>query len=704
MNIVEKYKTNKERKKLISQINKKELEKLCFKLNQGINNFSEFFLKLLIENENLIAELNKNIISQELFDKINKNDYQIQDISFNDLWIIKYLKFTEKDQKIIKFINKSTQSNIDYQNKEYYFVHCNNFDELTKLSIEKQNITKSYLNTDIKINKEKLFPIQNFYYSEESKITICNLINKDQVIQEEDLSLFYKEDIKIDKDTVICIEYSEFLKLSKDQTFLDKISNCRIIFKEDHKGVSEISSNSFNSFNYKEDKSTHILIKINHLLYTINNSKLSEEKKEIYTYKITKYYSSLKNEEDYYTKYQSYSEFKNILAILQKEISKEKIEEIKEKFNNQNLETKTKEIENKKYSATIFIESIEGLENITTTNLMREILKLKDEEIEIVLTDQRILIELKKIFPKESTIQEKISILTRELELQKYSLNDDIINFIKRHNIDLKKLMAAEEINIKSTKDINYLIHKFGIISSNKKTNISISQILGFDKDFLDNRTNNLLLSLENFFNSKGDGYHTRSIGLLEYTTKEIIEKLQRSFITEPLILQEADKDKYCIATNGMHRYTILRLHYLIEKILLNKNEQELNQKYTIPVNLKKTDYFKTYCNYLLQTIDNNISFLKSHLDENYNYTNFTEVITKDGKKQILSDQELKELVEHNLTNTNEITLMNISYYYYQYQSFKDFIDNNFKELAQKITSKKGENYGEDYQNRRSHN
>lgn len=70
-----------------------------------------------------------------------------------------------------------------------------------------------------------------------------------------------------------------------------------------------------------------------------------------------------------------------------------------------------------------------------------------------------------------------------------------------------------------------------------------------------------------NFFGDKNDGYHTRSLGMLDYTSEEIVPKLQNSFEVEPMILDEVDDGKYCISTNGMHRYTILRIHYLLDKL-----------------------------------------------------------------------------------------------------------------------------------------
>jgi len=52
---------------------------------------------------------------------------------------------------------------------------------------------------------------------------------------------------------------------------------------------------------------------------------------------------------------------------------------------------------------------------------------------------------------------------------------------------------------------------------------------------------------------------------MLDYSSEEIIEKLSSSFNDEPICVQEIDKGKYAISTNGMHRYSVLRAHYLLE-------------------------------------------------------------------------------------------------------------------------------------------
>lgn len=128
-----------------------------------------------------------------------------------------------------------------------------------------------------------------------------------------------------------------------------------------------------------------------------------------------------------------------------------------------------------------------------------------------------------------------------------------------------------------------------------------------------------------------------------------------------------------------------------------------MDKKYSIPVKVKKKDYFKTYCNYLLSLLDNNIDYVSAYLDNNYNYTGLVKVSFKDGTQKIMNDIELKVLVKENIKNINDNSLYLISYNYDNYQTFKYFIDTNFEELKVLIMRQKGEIANEDYQSRKHH-
>ena len=101
--------------------------------------------------------------------------------------------------------------------------------------------------------------------------------------------------------------------------------------------------------------------------------------------------------------------------------------------------------------------------------------------------------------------------------------------------------------------------------------------------------------------------------------------------------------------------------------------------------------------------LDDNISYIRAHLDSNYNYTGLVRVSTKDGQTRIMNDIELKELVNENLKKLNEETISLLSFNYSRYQTFKYFIDTNFEELRLLITKEKGDVADENYQSRKSY-
>ena len=168
----------------------------------------------------------------------------------------------------------------------------------------------------------------------------------------------------------------------------------------------------------------------------------------------------------------------------------------------------------------------------------------------------------------------------------------------------LEKIGYSEGIvyddKIYSPKEINEVVADYGLHDSYTNAYLSIADIVGYEYEWM-NVTPNVFKSLDSFFDSNGDGYHSRSVGLLDYSTGELLAKLQDSYIDEPIKVSEIDKGKYIITSNGLHRYTVLRCHYL-QECASAKDEFELKSlrdKYTIPVQLQALNYEKTYCNFL---------------------------------------------------------------------------------------------------------
>ena len=708
MNIIEKIKNNRYRKKLIKEIGKNKLNKFCLKMGININYLSNYFLNLLVKYPNFLDEIINNNLEPSVLVSINNNTYTLKDIGYDNLWLLKYLEFKDVDRTVIDIIKNSSKETI-FLDSKYYFISCNTIEELSSLNVEKPELIPSYFE-EINITADiiKTFKIKEFTLND-APITICNPADNNKVILDPDLNLFYKGELLLNENTIIYIDYDKFLELSKDKEFLKTISKCQIIFKKNFETKMFLSEKSIRINDFMDNmfikNSNSSLLKINHILYIVNNSDLSLEQKEVYTYQIIKYYQTLE-EKDSFLKYRNYNNFKQIISELQEKIGLEKIRQLTNEFNEQDTNIKLKKIEPLKFSATIFINSIYNFDSISINSLLKRINDLSPEEIEIVLNDNRIIAKLKEIFGEESTLEVRKNIISRELALSNYSLNHYVINFIRKLNIDIERFIALDESVIEEPKFINSLIYRYGIIGGIEETNICISQVVGYDISGRDGSfppKKNVLLSMGEFFGDSNSGYHTRSLGMLDYTSEEIVSKLQYSFMSEPMVLDEADKNKYCISINGMHRYTVLRIHYLLEKLKNKIPEEELNKKYSIPVKVRKRDYFKTYCNYLLSLLDSNLDYISAHLDSDCKYTGLVKVVFKDGEEKIMSDLELKELVSQSIKNINDSSLSLISYNYNNYQTFKEFIDNNFEELKLLIMKQKGETVNEDYKSGKSY-
>lgn len=291
--------------------------------------------------------------------------------------------------------------------------------------------------------------------------------------------------------------------------------------------------------------------------------------------------------------------------------------------------------------------------------------------------------------------------------------------FIKKHNIDLSSI----DTKIYTFMDINPILHKYEVQGQRYNTNILVNDLVGF----YEQRDISLQFPevLDDLFDELGDGYHSRSVGLLSYDKAKLFDVLTISFQKEPISTLEVDNGKHVILTNGMHRFVILRLLYLNERSICSIDSlDQLNQMYTIPVQTTKVDLTKTYCKYLIDIfspasiigkyfsnieLENDYYFLNeikgwnrkvlvtlneeeyqeylesvislgNEYDDNYNPTGRCELKKFNGEKMLLTDEELIEFTRNVIINSkrnNEELFENIN----KYPSFKKFINTYFSDL-----------------------
>lgn len=214
-------------------------------------------------------------------------------------------------------------------------------------------------------------------------------------------------------------------------------------------------------------------------------------------------------------------------------------------------------------------------------------------------------------------------------------MNGIIERFIIKNNIDVEKIRKLPEAVIK---DRNILVKNYGIYKNEEDVYVSVGDIIGYEYSF-HGGSNDIIYNMESFFRERGDNYSTRSNGMLEYTSNNVLEGLEGTFSKEPMLLDEID-GKYFISGNGLHRFHVLRLLYLNEIRNVSSKEEidNIKRNYVIKVKSKSLDYVKTYCNFLLSKIDSNCWLLNEY--NNGCVTGKSRVMV-DNERLVMNDEEL---------------------------------------------------------------
>ena len=273
-------------------------------------------------------------------------------------------------------------------------------------------------------------------------------------------------------------------------------------------------------------------------------------------------------------------------------------------------------------------------------------------------------------------------------------MNECNEEFLKKNGIVIEDVCSNIDSTIHTAAEENEIVSKYNFHTEKTREMISVADIVGYDREFY-GLDKNIFLTMDRYFSDKGDGYHTRSTGMLEYDKDNIIESLKASFEseTESISLIETGEGTYTILDNGLHRYTLLRILYLSEAAKVKDNPKklaELAKKYTIPASVTGVDLDKTYCKYLLKMVkstndDFDIVDVKNYYDSNCRSTGNVEVVYANGKKEILSKEMLlamtKERVYEDETfKENYPRLQNV---YNKYVSFASFIQEKFSDVIQ---------------------
>ena len=152
--------------------------------------------------------------------------------------------------------------------------------------------------------------------------------------------------------------------------------------------------------------------------------------------------------------------------------------------------------------------------------------------------------------------------------------NETIKRFLDENNIDVEQIRKLPEAKTLTGKEINPIAFDYGIWKKNEEGIISITDVIGA-YNFMYSNHANIIDSMRSYFGDHSNTYASRADGMLSYSNNDIIEKLSNSFKIEPICISEYEPDKYTISSNGMHRYHLLRIHYLNEVTKPGITEEE---------------------------------------------------------------------------------------------------------------------------------
>ena len=111
------------------------------------------------------------------------------------------------------------------------------------------------------------------------------------------------------------------------------------------------------------------------------------------------------------------------------------------------------------------------------------------------------------------------------------------------------------------------------------------------------------------------------------------------------------------------------------------KRVDELRDIYKIPVKFtSKTNYKNTYCNYLIQKANPDISYIYF-----YNSNKITIEYKSTKQKLLIDENELINLMNQSVLLLDSYDLLEVMQFYNKYNSFREFVDEYIPDILNKI-------------------
>lgn len=623
---------------------------------------SDIMIKKMEKYPKLVDLLLSGNISNDIIDFLDYTE-ELNYLPYDEEYL-KYVEFfdlDEKTKKLVSLLNNRISDNSIDENYQGCYVDLNSDFE----TIDFHNEISSFI-PDIKINlgNETLTKTPSW-----SSFILYFPKSKYKIVKH-GFDNFITGNIELDEETIIQMRYRDFC-FSINDSIINKLAKCKIIFSNEnlqHNFEDDRQANNLINYN---------LVKCNHLIYIIENYSLDNELKEKLLYKIKNMYF----DENQYL----YIEISNKILPFLKDLDVEEIKKLTKEFELNIEYYMNKEIVKPALNINYFIEEkFPDLDNmsiddvISSFNFLPENLKLS------VLKEPRILNKL-NISDKldEEQLKEIIYIFSTRL-------SQTTIDFIKTLDFDVEAFMSDPSNDYQTSFMINPIVNRYGIFDYlNERTTISIADLVGHDApwNYDGHKGSNILYTFANFFKKNGDGYHTRALGLLEYKSgEELLEELMmRSQDTIDMKIRQIEEGKYIIFGNGLHRFTVLRFHYLLDCMKKEKSKEELRELYKIPVTIdSKINYINTYCNYLIKIANPEISSIK--------FYNENEIIVHyNSEEKKINEEILLNLAIESIDMLNKYYLLEVKDFYNSIDSFHDFIDMYIPQLLDKFEVKSEE-------------
>jgi len=232
--------------------------------------------------------------------------------------------------------------------------------------------------------------------------------------------------------------------------------------------------------------------------------------------------------------------------------------------------------------------------------------------------------------------------------------NRTIYEFLKQNGIDINNISnnVNRKLNALSKETIlsSYL---YSVYEPTITETVSIRNLVGtsaIDSKYRCDTVIPLFNLLEDFFDRDGDTYHNRSVELLDYESKELVQRLQPSFLNDPIYFT-AIGEKLYVTINGNHRAFLLLFHELNNRengkdnaIMIQARVSHLNLELSGMIFLLKQKYGSRFQKKLVDIKNGKMEFFLDGNLESKSIENFKIFVKQEFSIEKLGFIDFREL------------------------------------------------------------